>query len=172
MNWSTFQGLVIPFTAVILQNILISTVSCNYHIRPQIPPWDLKNNCEPFQFCPNKGPSNLPKLCSRNGGYPDDLTYENTNYANYSQYRAALALRPCFSTEMANMGIEGEDYFRIIEVFSSARNWRVGRRCKREHPQHRHLKPTAFVRHDINISQTYQRNLIVQLQFFWREILI
>ena len=107
-----------PSTAVILQNMLLLTVSCNYHNGPQRPPWDLKNNCEPFRFCPNKGPSNLPKPCSRNGGYPDDLTYENANYANYSQYRAALALRPCFSTEMANMGIEGEDYFRIIEVFT------------------------------------------------------
>ena len=107
--------MVIPFTAVILQNILFLTVSCNYHNRP---PWDLKNNCDPFQFCSNKGPSNLPKLCSKNGGYPDDLTFENANYANYSQYRAALALRPCFSTERANLGFESEDDFRIIEVFT------------------------------------------------------
>ena len=108
--------MVIPFTVVILQNILFLTVSCNYHNRP---PWDLKNNCpEPSQFCSNKGPSNLPKLCSRNGGYPDDLTFENANYANYSQYRAALALRPCFSTERANLGFESEDDFRIIEVFT------------------------------------------------------
>ena len=107
----TFQNLVVPLTAVVLQNILLPAVLCNYQSN--------KINCdEPFQFCPNKRPSNQPKSCSRNGGYPADLTYDNTAYADYSQYRAALALKPCFNKEMADMGFERADGFETIDVFT------------------------------------------------------
>ena len=98
-------------TAVIFQNILLPIVLCKY-------PSNRINCDEPFEFCPNKRPSNQPEPCSNNGGYPDDLTYGNTAYADYSQYRAAMALKPCFNKEMADMGFEGEDEFRTINVFT------------------------------------------------------
>ena len=106
-----FQGLVVPLTTVIIQIILLPTVLCKYQSN--------KINCdEPFEFCPNKRPSNQPKSCSRNGGYPDDLTYNNAAYADYSQYRAAIALKPCFNKELNDMGFENEEDFRIIDLYT------------------------------------------------------
>ena len=103
--------MVVPLTTVIIQNILLPTVLSKY-------PSNRINCDEPFEFCPNKRPSNQPKSCSRNGGYPADLTYDNAAYADYSQYRAALALKPCFNKEMEDMGFEDEDNFKTIAIFT------------------------------------------------------
>ena len=110
----SFQGLLVPLTALICQTTLISKVLCVYPTKESN-----KVNCdEPFQFCSNKRPSSQPGSCSRNGGYPADLTYDNTAYADYSQYRAALALKPCFNKEMADMGFDSAEDFKTIDVFT------------------------------------------------------
>ena len=110
----SFQGLLVPLTALICQTTLISKVLCVYPTKESN-----KVNCdEPFQFCSNKRPSSQPGSCSRNGGYPGDLTFNDAAYADYSQYRGALALKPCFNKEMEEMGFEGEDNFRTIDVFT------------------------------------------------------
>ena len=103
----------VSLTAVIFQNIIFPAVLCKYSTESN------KINCdEPFKFCPNTRPSSLPEPCSRNGGYSDDLTFDNTAYADYSQYRAALALKPCFNKEMEDMGFEDEDNFKTIAIFT------------------------------------------------------
>ena len=103
-----------PLTALIFQNTLFSKVVCVYPTKESN-----KVNCdEPFQFCSNKRPSSQPGSCSRNGGYPGDLKFNDAAYADYSQYRGALALKPCFNKEMEEMGFDGEDDFRTIDVFT------------------------------------------------------
>ena len=84
-----------------------------------------KVNCdEPFRFCSNNRPDNEPGNCERNGGYPDNLNYDKSSSADYSQYRGAMALKPCFNKEMEDMGFEGDDGFRTIDVFTT-NNFRV-----------------------------------------------
>ena len=79
-----------------------------------------KVNCdEPFEFCSNKRPFNAPGFCEKDGGYPDDLDYDRSTSADYSQYRSAMALKPCFNKELEDLGFTGDDKFRTIDIFTT-----------------------------------------------------
>ena len=93
---------------------LTSTVLSNYETASS------KVNCdEPFEFCSNKRPINAPGFCEKNGGYPDDLDYDRATSADYSQYRSAIALKPCFNKELEDLGFADDEEFRTIDIFTT-----------------------------------------------------
>ena len=137
---------------LVISQLCISTVLCEYSKTTN------RVNCdEPFKFCSNKRPNNEPQSCQRNGGYPGKLNLDTSTNSDYSQYRGASALKPCFNNEIKDLGFEDDQGIETIDVFTENNfniqpnveygNWKVvsggygsyGKRPKRQSLQNNNL---------------------------------